>query len=289
LYRVYRLTSMKKLLLAVSILLVVSACGGGTDTGPSTTSPVGTWDRSPTAPLVVIETFGGFVPVEVSLGQMPEMAIYGDGTIITQGPTIAIWPGPALPNLVAGKLDDNTIQSILDRAQSSGVLSPLEDYGTANVADAGTTRITINAGNQRFVSEIYALGIGGFGGETPGMTSAQLTARKGAAAFIDFVRTFADTAVGEEFVPSAYAVRPWPFGGVPTESPSIEWPFAPLAALGSADAFGGCLVVDGDDAAQLRDVVGRATTQTPWMSEGVAYGLVFRPLLPHESSCTDLT
>ncbi len=286
---VYRLTVMKNYIVFALFSLIVAACGGGADTSSPTTPGAGTWDRDPTAPIVVIETFGGFVPVEVSLGQMPEIALYGDGTIITRGPTIAIWPGPALPNLVAARLDDAAIESILARAASSGVLNPLDDYGSANVADAGTTRITVTVDGEPRIAEIYALGIGMSGGETPGMNSAQLTARRGASDFIDFVRQLADAAPATEFVPTAYAVRPWPFGGVPTESAGMEWPFGSLAALGNADAFGECVVVDGSDAVQLAEVAGQATSQTPWVSDGVSYGLVFRPLLPHESSCEDLS
>ncbi|HDL41833.1 MAG TPA: hypothetical protein ENG98_02315, partial [Actinobacteria bacterium] len=259
---------MKNYIVFALFGLIVAACGGGAATSTPTTP--GTWDRDPTAPIVVIETFGGFVPVEVSLGQMPEIALYGDGTLVTQGPTIAIWPGPALPNLVAARLDDAAIESILARAASSGVLTPLDDYGTTNVADAGTTRITVTVDGEQQVAEIYALGIGTSGGPTPGMNSAQLTARRGAADFIDFVRQLAEAAPVTEFVPTAYAVRPWPFGGVPTDSVGIEWPFGSLSALGNADAFGECVVVDGNDAAQLREVVGQATSQTPWVSDGVS-------------------
>lgn len=284
----YRLTAMKRYILLSLFALVVTACGGGASSPTSTTTPVAGWDRDPTAPLVIIETFGGFVPVEVALGQMPEIALYGDGTVITQGPTIAIWPGPALPNLVAGHLDDATIRDILDRAAVSGVLSPLDDYGTANVADAGTTRIAVTVDGKRTVTEIYALGIGGLGGETPGLSSEQRTARAGASSFIDFLRQITDAAPAEEFIPTAYAVRPWPFGGVPSESPEMAWPFGSLAVLGNADAVGGCMVIDGDDAGQLRELAGQATSQTPWISDGVAYGLVFRALLPDETSCDDL-
>lgn len=279
---------MKKLAIIVVLSLFAAACGGASDTSSSTTQAPSSWDRSPAAPLVIVENFGGFLPVEVALGQMPEIVVYGDGTVVTQGPVITIFPGPALPNLVAGQLDDDAMQAILEKAASSGVLSPLDDYGTASVADAGTTRITVTVSGETRTVEIYALGLGSFGSEQAGFTAQQTTARQGALAFIDFLRDLADGPSFSEYEVAAYAVFPWPFGGVPTESPVLDWPFASLADLGNIDGFGTCVTIEGKDAVQLQDLLGRATTRTPWLSEDVAYGLVFRPLLRHESSCDEL-
>ena len=285
---VYRHSGMKNLAIIVVLSLAAAACGGASDTSSPTTQAPSSWDRNPATPLVIVENFGGFLPVEVALGQMPEIVVYGDGAVVTQGPVIAIFPGPALPNLVAGQFDDGAMQAILDKAASSGVLSPLDDYGTASVADAGTTRITVTVGGETRTGEIYALGLGSFGGEQSGFTAEQATARQGALAFIDFLRELADGAPSAEYEVTAYAVFPWPFGGVPTESPVLDWPFAPLAELGSVEGFGTCVTIEGKDADQLQDLLGQATTRTPWTSEGVAYGLVFRPLLRHESSCDEL-
>ena len=39
---------------------------------------------------------GGFVPVDYMLSSMPSFSLYGDGTLITPGAQIDIYPGPAL-------------------------------------------------------------------------------------------------------------------------------------------------------------------------------------------------
>jgi hypothetical protein len=45
------------------------------------------------------------------------------------------------------------------------------------------------------------------------------------------------------------------------------------------------VVVEGEDWAKLRRLAESATQLTPWTDAGERYRVVFRPLLPHESSC----
>ena len=48
-------------------------------------------------------TSGGFVPQAYALAAIPELTITADGGAIMSGPVPDIYPGPALPNLLAGE------------------------------------------------------------------------------------------------------------------------------------------------------------------------------------------
>src|SRR5262245_18411153 len=45
-----------------------------------------------------VEVTGRCVPPQVTLSELPQFSLYGDGRVITTGPVIQIYPAPALPN-----------------------------------------------------------------------------------------------------------------------------------------------------------------------------------------------
>lgn len=82
----------KRLLLpfCATLLLVasaLSACGSDTIEHATGASDL----------VLRIETGGGFVPVEVNLTQLPDVSIYGDGTVIVTGPMIKSIRNPHCP------------------------------------------------------------------------------------------------------------------------------------------------------------------------------------------------
>ena len=86
-------------LAAVAALAAVAlaACGG------SSSSPGGTGPPRPPAGsdevVVRVVTEGGFAAESRQPAQLPRLSVYGDGRVITLGPTTLEFPGPALPNL----------------------------------------------------------------------------------------------------------------------------------------------------------------------------------------------
>ena len=75
----------------------------------------------------------------------PQMSIYGDGTVITQGPQIAIYPGPVVPNLLVRKLDEaGHARRCSQTAVDAGLVGPAPDYGQPPIADVPDTVVTIN-------------------------------------------------------------------------------------------------------------------------------------------------
>ena len=94
----------------------------GSTPGSTATTADGqiTYSTDPTALLLRIDLSGGFVPVETIFTSLPQMSVYGDGTVITQGPQIAIYPGPAVPNLLVRTLDEEGIETLLQTALDAG-------------------------------------------------------------------------------------------------------------------------------------------------------------------------
>jgi len=69
--------------------------------------------------------------------------------------------------------------------------------------------------------------------------------------------------------------------------PPVRWPLTPsLASFGTPASGYRCGPVTGKNwAVHLGPAAARATAISPWISDGVRYGLVLRPLLPDESGC----
>src|SRR6185312_17432162 len=82
---------------ALAALLLLGACaaqspsprGGGSSPYP----------YAPDQLVLRVAYTGGFVTPQVVVSRLPLVSVYGDGRVLTEGPTPAIYPGPALPNL----------------------------------------------------------------------------------------------------------------------------------------------------------------------------------------------
>jgi hypothetical protein len=268
---------------------VMAACGetGSGDAG-------GYQIPHPTGPnelVLRVETGGGFVPVEYSLTALPEISIYGDGRVIVTGPVIAIYPGPALPNLQTAVVSEQTLQAILDAAKEAGLFQNGVDYGRPNITDVGTTKFTINADNATFITDVYALGMEE---GTSGLSMEQQQRR----AALDELRgrlvditTFAEEELTwEPYQFTALTVHSIVADPSATADPDVEpnrlrWPLSDLATAGEAVQPEGYrrAVIAGDDLEALRPLLANATQITLWESAGVQYHLLFRPLLPDET------
>jgi hypothetical protein len=276
----------------VGIAAVACGTGGGSGDGDttSTTGAAGTISH-PTGPdqiVMQVVTGGGFVPIEYNYTLLPEFTLYGDGTVIVTGPTIAIYPGPALPNLQTTKVSEDVIQVLLSAAKEAGLFQNGVDYGSPGVADVPTTTIVINADGTTYRSEIYALGFEDGGG----LTLEQQQARAAVSALQGKLSTLALTSEEVIWAPyefSSLAVFSRPVDAAYTPDPNdvqpnrLVWPLADLATAGE-EVHPGLrkVILTGDDLATLRPLLDQATQITLWESEGKDYNLWFRPLLPGE-------
>jgi hypothetical protein len=285
---------MKLRTIAVAATLLAAACADNA----STTSNDGGIEHPTGADQLVlrVETGGGFTAPDYQLRLIPEFSLYGDGSIITPGPQIEIYPAPALPSIQTQPLSEDGVQAILQAAIEAGVDTghDMTDMGSTMVADAATTTFTISVNGTTNSFGVYALGL--TEGNCPdGMSSVECEAR---TALSSFVRQLSDLqswlpagSLGETatYEPSGSRVY---VGDVRRETdlpqPKVAWPLdPPLASFGDDTGAGyRCGVVTGADWADTLQPLAAGTNElTPWTSDGATYGLIFRPLLPDETGC----
>jgi hypothetical protein len=277
----------------VPTLLALAACAN-----PLTTPGDGGAIGHATGPgdlLVRVALEGGFVPVEWTYTNIPTFSLYGDGTLVSPGAQIELYPGPALPAISSRTVDEAGIQAILRGAldATDGIPTDLGDMGSMNVADAATTVITVRADGVERTIEAYALA------EVPerpdGMSREVFEARQRLSALVGKLGALdqwlpagslgdenayrgeaARLLVGEYRKVDDLAQEPvaWPIGGTlsrfgePTQPASYR-----------------CGTVSGSDWAAVRDQASRANQLTPWTDAGDRFSILFRPLLPDESGC----
>jgi hypothetical protein len=263
---------------------------GGT-TPPAISHPTGSED------LVLRMTFeGGFVAPGATLGRVPTFSLYGDGRIVTEGPQIETYPGPAMPNLLVRSVTEEGIQSLLAAARDAGLMDGDATYPFPCIADAATTTFTVTADGNTSVVSAYALTEAGQpqpacrgGDEGARARLADLASKLG-----DLGSWLPSGALGEEqpYVADEIRVYAQSYGQVadPTlEQRPVDWPLdTSLASFGepSKDLMDArCGVIGGSDLQTLRPMLSDANQLTPWVSDGQRYALLLRPLLPDEHGC----
>ena len=249
----------------------------GTQT-PDTTAPPDDRIEHPTgADEVVVEITheGGFMPAEATFTQLPVLLVAGDARQYVQGPQIAIYPGPLLPNVLVSDIGEDGIQSLLDLAAEHGLLTEREYESPDNVADAPDTVVTIHANGETYVHRAYALGIGG--GPEPGVETGD---RAELQAFVDAATadTIGGDPTGEQsFEPETYLVRATPVddrSAYEVEPTVVDWPADVSLTLAEASE---CAEVAADEVA---DLFADATQLTFFVEDDVTYQLSVRPQLP---------
>lgn len=222
---------------------------------------------------------GGFMPQEAAFTQLPTLLVSGDGRMFVQGPQLAIYPGPLLPNVLVSDIGEDGVQDLLTIASEAGLFTDREYDPPQNVADAPDTVVTINGDGRTFVHRAYALGIVGGPGE-----GEQDPDRANLQAFVDQVTgdLFDDGGAmgGNPFQPETYLIRVWPVD--PTteydvEPTVVEWPQAVDVDLAAAAE---CLEVS---AAGLAETFAAANQLTFFAQDGETYQVVVRPALPGDS------
>ncbi len=264
-------------------LLSLAACGndspdaGGTATLPPVESPAPT-EPGPTDPgttdapgesydvatgaddvVIAVTNEGGFVPAGFAFVNVPVALITGDGRSLTAGPVPAIYPGPLLPNILQRSISPAGVQQLLAEADELGLLAEVAYENPDNIADAGTTIVTLTVGGTIYRHEAYALGLEA-GGETD-------PARQALASFVDAVAnlpaTVGDAELGpeepftsEQFLIQALPVDPAGIGGDGVEPTFVPWPADAPVQLADAET---CAAVP---AAEFGALFADATTLT---------------------------
>jgi hypothetical protein len=300
-------TSPLRAAAAVALALLLAACADRAGGGGAPEVPSPEPDAGPATVVLQVSEVGGFTTPALLAGRVPTVTVYADGRLITDGPVIAIWPAPALPNLQLYRLDDGGVRELVEQALAAGV-AETGDLGEPSVADVTTTRVTVRTGGETVTREAYGLGIvpptatDGSDAPMPGMEAAygltdeQIAARARLSQFVDALRNPAET-LGPERVsgPEPYAadavaalVEPSPEQGPEPAQPTVPWPGPPLPGEPIGPGVT-CVTATGEVADAVLSAATNASSATPWTTEdGTRWSVVLRPLLPHESGCADL-
>ncbi|OMQ14788.1 hypothetical protein A7K94_0214110, partial [Modestobacter sp. VKM Ac-2676] len=229
------------------LLAVLAACAQGGTTAAPSPAPTTAAPQLPDAAdalVLSVEHTGGFTTPEMLAARLPVVAVYADGRVFTEGPVIAIYPGPAWPNVQVQQIDRDDVRTLAQRALDAG-LAEDGDLGSPPVADATSTRFTLQTADGTFVREAYALTDGALndgalndgalteGRDWPdsGLTEDQREARARLAelrdALTDLPATLGPEAVGEteQYEPTAVAalVRPYTEPADLPAPPELPW------------------------------------------------------------------
>lgn len=271
----------------VAATLMLAACGDASTeaTGPRS-RPTGGGEV-----VVQVMVAGGFVPVDMAVTAVPTLTVLGDGTVITQAPVTAVFPGPAIVPLQAATASAEAVDGLVRRARQLGLLDGPLDFGRPPVADAPDTTVTIVADGRTHTQTAYALGVGAGIDEGPGrgfsarplVGEREQANRRALAAFLAATQKL--PAGDRSWPPEAVAVY-----ALGEYQPDPELPQAPLAwPLARPPALAGerlgCTVFEGAEASSLLGALGRANSRTPWMVGGRARSLAFRPIVPGQPGC----
>jgi hypothetical protein len=264
----------------VTATVALAACGDSTsgESGPP---------RAPTGPdevVVRVVTEGGFTAETRRPAHLPQLSVFGDGRVVVIGPTALQYPGPALPNLQEFRVTRAGLARILETARAAGLLDDaVPDYGDPGVTDQATTTVTVRADGITRRVDVYALG---FRGRVSGVTPEQSEQRDRLQQFIELAGDAGalgdDVVAGSErrYEPTALAVRVEPADA--SDGETHGWPLGDLAGAE-------CAVHRGADVARALDVARTAHEGDAWESAGATYTVTFRPLLPDERTCADLS
>ncbi len=283
-----------------ALLLLVAGCGyadgGSTTTGPGGGSSDTTGSTAPPPSgadnlVFRVEVGGGFVPIELIFTSLPQISVYADGRVITQGPVLMIYPGPALPNLQVAQLSETGVQRLLNAAREAGLLEQGRDFGQPAVADGATTTFTVSAGGRTIATDVYFLEAENE--NDPILSDEQKRQRRDLLNFrmkATDLRGWLEGEIGPDaaYLFESLAVLILP--GDPTRSdPSgiepniLAWPLADLGTLGEPYQQGSRAVIAGDDLTALKPLLEKANSLTLWKSGDAYYTLLLRPLLPDEA------
>jgi hypothetical protein len=287
---------------AAGLLLVLAACAapGGAGSPPDAADP-----GLPGAPdelVLQVAYTGGYVTPETSLGRLPIVSIYADGRVLTEGPVPAVYPGPAWPNVQVQQIGRAAVHTLVDHARAAGV-TETGDLGMPALADVPSTRFTLATATATTVREVYALSEStGTDPADSGLTAEQLAARAELRGLLDELTDLPGT-LGPDAVspvaayePAAVAAlaRPWTVAGSGEPElvgPDARWPGPALPGEPAGPLPDlGCVTATGEQARAVVAAARAATSLTPWVTDdGARWAVTFRPLLPHESGCADLT
>lgn len=282
--------------LGLLTVLLLAGCAAQPADGPTGqgSAPTGTGAGGPAAPpdgdglVVQVAYTGAYTTAQRTLASLPLVSVYADGRVITEGPVIAIYPGPALPNLQVATVPVERVEELARQALDAGVGEDV-DWGSPDVADVPATRITVTTADGTVTAEVPGLGETLAGGEDGRLTAEQLAAREPVRALVDDLTALGGGAT-EPYVPAAVAALVGPEFADGSPDDVAGWPGPSLPGDPVRPGLDvSCVLAEGDAATAVLEAAAGATENTTWTGgDGGRWSIALRPLLPHERGCADL-
>ncbi len=281
------------MLASLSLVACVGSAGAAAPTPTPSDSPK---PVNPDVPIFRVSWEGGFVTPEMLLNRVPMVTVYADGRVITQGPQLAIYPGPLMPNLLERTLSADALDRLIELARDKDLLRTVH-YDFPGIADAPDTVLDIQLDGKTYRFSAYALAEAGVDVAAPGLDEADIKARADMRAFVDALTGIPESDfIDEEHAYVVERVRTYagkavivPGSELPGEQPSIDWPLADLATAGdpidNAVVDMRCQVVEGADLAEVLPLLSGANSLQTWASGGELYSLIAVPMLPGDAGC----
>jgi hypothetical protein len=248
--------------------MLLSACGTAASPAASSAPAPTTRKTDPASADTLVLRWrltGGIAGIGGN-GTPPDFSLYGDGR--------AIAPEKGTPgSLREYRLKSGVVRRLTDDARAAGLDNPRRLNAPGGVVDALTLEITFGSA-QTFI--MYP--------EARDDPAVRLWKR------LDPTRWAAgeQAAPARPYVPERMAVlaEPAPPGG--NGGRATPWPLTPLDR-GVERPAGRCVIVSGRDATAATRLSRTATPQTRWRSGDKVHLAQFRPLLPDEHTCEDIT
>ncbi len=245
-----------------------------------------------------VDVGGGVAGPDQNALSIPQVSIYADGRVISQGVQIMIYPGPALPPLMLSRLSPVGLDRVLGAASDAGLTSGDRHLPMRGIPDAHTTTFTVTVGGETHVVTAEALGLEA--GHEDQFDAPEFQARQ---AMLDLqgsltdLRSWLGTDLLADGLPYEFdELRVFARPGLPPVEPDLvqpdlEWPLSvDLASFGEPYPIGEgarCGTISGEELSTLLPLALGANQLTLWESGGDRYELLFRPLLPDEAGCPD--
>lgn len=287
------------LLLPALLALLAVACTGsgvpsatpGASASPATSatpapspSPVG----DAAVAVIRIEQTPGMLPPWESTRWYPYVALYGDGRLITQGPQMDIYPGPALPNLQVTHFSGHAVEQALAWAAEAGLQGPDRQLGPM-ILDAGATLFTVVTPAGTHHTSVTDMA----------STDQEIAALREFQDVMTSLATWLPQDVASDAAPFQFdRMRVISFPADPQSLPDpafaseVDWPLeSDLATLGVAwwePAQYRCFELAGEDLAAALPVFATANELTLFVSADATYQLYLHPLLPDDEACPGL-
>jgi hypothetical protein len=278
-----------KLIALLTFALLAGACGAGEDGGLASTLNL---NDDPASALLIVRDEGGFVPPDFLVHQGPRLVLLRDGTLISQGAMIAIFPGPLLIPYQQTQLDEETMLFVLEELDTLGFVNIVDETNNdaANfIADASNTVVTFynQDGPHRF--SVYALGLA-----TDPLGGVDFTDAR-VPQLANLIVQLEEAGFGQAggpFEPTVIQVLAGirEFPAEPGFADVHSWPlsvsYEEMAPVNLTTWR--CATFEGDEMTQLLSIFAQASQESTWEDAGTEYSIAVRPLFAGEEPCAPL-